>query len=67
MKGNLVKFKFSLKTININLWIFLVLFLLNTVGNIFAKTNFEKFFAIITGLFAVLIWSILKQKSKAKD
>jgi hypothetical protein len=30
------------------------------VGNIFAKSNFEKFFAILTALFAILIWNILK-------
>ncbi len=62
MKGDVVKFKFSSRAINITLWVFLVLFLLNTVGNIFAKTTVEKFFAILTGLFAFLLWCILKQK-----
>ena len=61
MKGDLVKFKFSLKTINTILWIFFGVFILNTIGNIFAKTNFEKFFALLTGLLALLIWNILKQ------
>ncbi len=40
MKGDYAKFRFKNKTINIILWIFLTLFLLNTIGNIFAKTNF---------------------------
>lgn len=62
MKGNLLKFKFSNKTVTIILWIFFGLFILNTFGNIFAKTNFEKFFALLTGLFAILIWEITKQK-----
>ena len=62
MKGDLVKFKFSDKTVQIILWIFFTLFVLNTVGNIFAKTNFEKLFAILTGLSAILIWHILQQK-----
>lgn len=62
MKGDFVKFKFSTRTIKIILWFFCVLFILNTVGNIFAKTNFEKYFALLTGLFAILIWMILKQK-----
>lgn len=62
MKGNLTKFKFSNKTIHIILWIFFGLFVLNTIGNIFAKTNSEKFFAVLTGLSAILIWNIIKQK-----
>jgi len=62
MKGNHVKFRFSVKAINIILWIYLGLFLLNTIGNIFAKTNFEKTFAVLTFLFAILIWTILKNK-----
>ena len=61
MKIDYVKFKFSTKTVNIILWIFFGLFVLNTVGNIFAKSNFEKFFAILTALFAILIWNILKR------
>jgi len=61
MKIDLVEFKFSTKTIKIILWIFFGLFVLNTVGNIFAKSNFEKFFAILTALFAMLIWNIFKR------
>jgi hypothetical protein len=62
MKGEFVQFKFPNKTINLILWIFFALFILNTVGNLFAKTNFEKLFALITGLSAILIWNILKHK-----
>lgn len=62
MKGEFVKFKFPSNTVNIILWIFFGLFILNTVGNIFAKTNFEKLFAILTGLSAILIWNIIKHK-----
>ncbi len=61
MKIDLVKFKFSTKTVNVILWIFFGLFMLNTVSNIFAKSNFEKFFAILTALFAMLIWNIFKR------
>jgi hypothetical protein len=61
MKGNLVRFKFTDKTINTILWIFFGIFVLNTVGNILAKTNFEKFFTVLTGLSAILIWNIVKQ------
>ncbi|MEJ5961461.1 hypothetical protein [Pedobacter immunditicola] len=65
MKGNYIAFQFKEKTVNIVLWVFLVIFMLNTVGNIFAKTNFEKFFALLTLLFAILIWKILR-KNKAE-
>lgn len=62
MEGNFIKFKFSSKTIHIILWVFFGLFVLNTIGNIFAKTNFEKFFAVLTGLSAILIWNIKQQE-----
>lgn len=62
MKGNLVKFKFSYWVIQIILWIFFTIFILNTIGNTFAKTNFEKYFAILTGLFAILLFKIIVQK-----
>jgi hypothetical protein len=62
MKGNFVKFKFSENAVKIILWTFFGLFILNTIGNIFAKTSFEKFFAILTGLSAILIWKILKKE-----
>ncbi len=62
MKGGFVNFKFSTQSLNIILWIFFAIFILNTVGNLLAKTLFEKFFAILTGLSAVLLWYILTQK-----
>ena len=66
MKGEFVQFKFPNKTVNLILWIFFALFILNTVGNLFAKTNFEKLFALLTGLSAILIWNILKHKKTTK-
>ncbi|WP_234110684.1 DUF1616 domain-containing protein [Chryseobacterium sp. R2A-55] len=62
MKADYIKIKWKEKTINIILWIFLILFVLNTFGNLFANSNFEKFFAVLTFAFAILIWKILKQK-----
>jgi membrane protease YdiL (CAAX protease family) len=64
MKGNFVKYKFSEIIVQIFLWVFFALFVINTVGNIFAKTNSEKLFAIVTGIFAFLIWNMQKQKKK---
>jgi len=66
MKGDFVKFKFSTLIVKIILWLFFVIFILNTVGNILAKTNFEKYFALLTGLFAMLIWKILRQEETTK-
>lgn len=61
MKGNYINNKFSNRTINVILWIFFGIFVLNTFGNIFAKTNFEKMFSILTALFSVFLWIILKK------
>lgn len=62
MKANYIKFRFKNKAINIILWIFLALFVLNTVANLFAETNFEKLFAVLTFVFTFLIRLILKTK-----
>jgi len=61
MKGNYIAFQFREKAVNRVLWVFVVIFILNTVGNIFAQTNFEKSFAVLTLLFALLIWRILRK------
>jgi len=61
IKGKYLREFIPMKIVNIILWIFLVLFGLNTVGNILAKTNFEKFFALLTLVSAILIWIILKK------
>lgn len=62
MKGGMVSFQFSERAVKVILWFFLILFVLNTFGNIIAKTNFEKFFAFVTAAFAVLLWRIINQK-----
>lgn len=62
IKGNYIKQIISPKMVNVILWIFLILFGFNTIGNIFAKTNFEKIFSILTLSLSVLIWTILKAK-----
>lgn len=63
MKGNYVRYKFKPRVISIILWCFFVLFVLNTVGNLIAKTHFEKLFSGVTLLFAVFIWMIQKTKN----
>lgn len=64
MKAHLVKFRFAEKTTDIILWIFLAVFLLNTIGNLFAATNMERSFAVLSFAFAVLILAILKTKNE---
>lgn len=50
------------KLINIILWIFFGIFSLNTIGNLFAQTTFEKYFSILTIIFSLLILRILIKK-----
>ena len=67
MKGQYLKFYFKEKIVNLTLWFFFGLFVLNTIGNLFAKTTFEKFFSILTFLSAFLIWKVLKRKNKSTN
>lgn len=59
-KGNFVKAVFNEKVVSFILWIFFALFILNTIGNVMAKTLFEKVFTVVTLLNAVLLWQINK-------
>ncbi|HOZ86490.1 MAG TPA: hypothetical protein PL029_01975 [Bacteroidia bacterium] len=61
MKGDFIKFHFKKRTIKVILWVFFALFILNTLGNLMARTNFEKGFAVITLIFAILIFMINKR------
>jgi len=60
IKANMVRDIFSSKTVDIILWVFLILFILNTIGNIFAKTLLEKYFTFLTIIAAALIFQILR-------
>ncbi len=61
VKGKYIREFISMKIVNISLWVFVVIFGLNTVGNILAKTNLERFFTFLTLASAVLIWIILRK------
>lgn len=50
------------KFVDITLWVFFVIFSLNTIGNLFADTNFEKYFSFLTLIFAILLLKILLKK-----
>ena len=64
IKGNYLKQIIRLRVVNVILWIFLILFGLNTIGNIFAETVLEKTFSILTLALVILIWIVLKAKDK---
>lgn len=59
MKGGYFRNIISLQVVDMILWAFFGLFVLNTFGNIFAKTLFEKYFLFITLLLSFLVFSIL--------
>ncbi len=61
IRGKFIKQLLPAKAVHVILWVFLVLFALNTVGNIFAETNFEKGFTFVTLALVVLLWVILKK------
>jgi hypothetical protein len=62
IKGGYIKQLIPSRIVNLTLWIYFILFGLNTIGNIIAKTNFEKSFAVLTLVFSILILIILKSK-----
>lgn len=62
VKGEKISLKLPPKVVNGGLWLFFGLFALNTVGNIIAETTFEKFFTIVTVLFCVNLWVILRKE-----
>jgi len=64
IKGKYLREFISMKIVNITLWIFFVLFGLNTIGNILAITNLEKFFTLLTLASSILIWIILRKDKK---
>lgn len=66
IKGEYIKQIIPLKIVDIILWIFIALFVLNTVGNVVAKTNFEKFFAILTLASSILIWIIMIKSKRER-
>lgn len=60
LKGKYLRLELNERSLNFILWIYFVIFVLNTLGNLLAKTNFEKLFSIITLISAILFWKIIK-------
>ncbi len=53
------------KWVDVLLWVFFGVFVLNTIGNLLAQTTFEKCFSVVTLGFAVLIWKIVRPTKKS--
>lgn len=66
MKASVIRPIFSPKVISISLWAFLILFILNTIGNLLSKTITEQSFALLTLVIALLLWAILKNHNHKK-
>ena len=66
IKGDYVKKIIRLEVVNLILWIFLILFGLNTIGNLFAETIFEKSLSILTLALSILIYIVLKAKDNER-
>jgi hypothetical protein len=63
IRSEKVKLQGLMRASVIALWILFILFMLNTIGNIFAKTAFEKFLGIPTGILAILCLRLALEKN----
>jgi hypothetical protein len=65
IKGQIVPWNVNPKIIQVILYIFVVIFALNTIGNLFAKMNLETYiFTPLTFISAFLCLRIALEKSK---
>jgi len=55
IKGELLKLNISKKLVNVILWIFVIVFALNTIGNLFSKTSLETFVATPLTLISAIL------------
>ncbi len=60
MKGGFIKHYFRKNVIDIVLWLFICLFILNTIGNLCATTALEKMFSVLTLILAFLTWTLIR-------
>ena len=68
IKANYLKWNVPVKIVNGFIWFIFFLFSLNTIGNLFATTNFEKFvFTPMTFILAVLCLRIVREKEVSSN
>jgi hypothetical protein len=61
MRGQYIKLNFPLNTINLFLWLIVLLFSINIIGNLFAETKMEKIvFTPIATISMILCYRIVK-------
>lgn len=61
IKGSFIRPVLPPKIVRTSLWAFLILFVLNTVGNLLAKTTAEQVFALLTMVISFLLWVVLRK------
>lgn len=65
LKATIINLNISPRLINIGVWIMLILFSLNTVGNLFSNNEIEKaIFTPLTFISAVFCLILVMKKSK---
>lgn len=65
IKGRYIKINIPAGIINIVLWLFILFFIINTVGNLLSKTTIETMvFTPITFISAILCFRIVREKNK---
>lgn len=62
IRGGFIKVARLQKAAQVMMWILFVLFFLNTIGNIAAESQFEKFFAILTITLAIFTLRLALKK-----
>jgi len=68
LKANYIKNNISKKLINGTIWIFVIVFVVNTIGNLFANTNFELYvFTPMTFILSLLCLRVVLEKSHRRD
>lgn len=67
MKNEYIKNGVSQSILDLLLWIFVIVFILNTVGNLMAETLFERWvFTPLTLISAVLLWVIVRKEGQVR-
>lgn len=68
LKAKHLKRNISSKILDTLLWLFVILFAVNTIGNLMAETLFEKLvFTPLTLLSSILIWVIVRKDKDEKE
>ncbi|MBI3235820.1 MAG: hypothetical protein HYZ42_17585 [Bacteroidetes bacterium] len=66
IKAAYLRLRVSSALIQFLLWCLVILFALNTLGNLVAKTNLEKLFALLSFVMAVLCFRLVKENNGKK-